>query len=154
MAALMTIALFSWPVFAAQKEPVKVSSQEMRLVVELKEKKDDLEKREKLLAKREAELAGVGKEVDEKLAHLLDLQEDLQRKLDELKTIKDKRFKNLVKIYSEMSATKLAPILNQMEDDTVAEILRAMKAPEVAKIIPKLDEGKAVRVSRLLGMIP
>ena len=60
-------------------------------------------------------------------------------------------FKNLIKVYSTMSATKLSPLLNQMTDENVARILRAMKADQVAKIVPKLESEKAVRVSRLLG---
>jgi len=50
-----------------------------------------------------------------------------------------------------MSASRLAPLLNDMEDAAVTRILKAMKSDQVAKIIPKLDQDKAVRVSRMLG---
>ena len=52
-----------------------------------------------------------------------------------------------------MSATKVEPILKKMDDPTVTEILRAMKPDQVAKILPKLEQKKAVNVSRLLGML-
>ncbi|MBU0483868.1 MAG: hypothetical protein KKB30_05075 [Proteobacteria bacterium] len=141
------------PVIAARKEPVKVSSQEARLMLQFKEREDSLKAREQALDKKEQDLALVSKEVDDKLVVLISLQEDLQNKLDELKKIKDKRFSDLIKVYSAMSASKLAPLLNLMEDDEVSEVLRAMKTDIVAKIVPKLDQEKAVRVSKILGMI-
>ena len=52
-----------------------------------------------------------------------------------------------------MSASKVAPLLNQMTDDEAVEILKAMKPEAVAKIIPKLEQSKAVRLSKQLGLI-
>ncbi len=121
----------------------------------LKAREDAVAAREKENDRRKLELDRLEKEVNEKLAKLTALQDDVQKKLDYIKglNVRDKEFRNLIKVYSAMSASKVAPLLDEMKDDNVAKILRAMKADEVAKIIPKLDKDKAVRVSRLLGMI-
>jgi len=94
----------------------------------------------------------LAKEVDEKYIQLNALQEELKGQLGGAGKGRDQQFKNLIKIYSAMSASKVAPLLDKMEDDEVVEILKAMKAEAVAKIIPKLTQDKAVRVSRLLGL--
>ena len=149
----LIIFLFMLPTaaLAADKKPVRVGPGEMELAVSLKEREQAADLREKALARREEELASLQKDVDAKLEKLTVLQKDLQVKIAELKQVVDKDFKNLVKVYSAMSATRLAPLLNEMEDSTVTRILKAMKADQVAKIIPKLDQAKAVRVSRQLG---
>ncbi len=136
---------------AAEKTPVRVGPGEMELAVSLKEREQAADLREKDLQRREESLAALQKDVDAKLEKLTALQKDLQKKIDALQQVVDKDFKNLVKVYSVMSPSKLAPLLNDMEDGAVTRILQAMKADQVAKIIPKLDQDKAVRVSRLLG---
>jgi len=138
---------------AAEKKPVRVGPGEMELAVSLKEREQAVADKEKDLARREEQLAALRQELDEKLARLATLQQDLQARLAELQQVADKDFKNLIKVYSAMSATRLAPLLNDMDDAAVTKILKAMKSDLVAKIIPKLEQGKAVRVSRQLGMI-
>ena len=136
---------------AADRKPVRVGPGEMEMAVSLKEREQAVELREKDIDRRGEVLLSLQKDVDAKLEKLTALQKDLQDKLAEIKQVADKDFKNLVKVYSTMSATKLAPLLNDLDDGTVARILKAMKADQVAKIIPKLDKAKAVQVSRLLG---
>lgn len=152
--ALCCLLLFLCPSsFAFEKKPVTATRQEMDLSGSLREREAALAKKEKDLAKKEEELAALQKEVDEKLDRLIVQQQKLKETLAELKAVKDKQFKNLIKIYSAMSASKVAPLLNQMKDEEAVEILKAMKAEAVAKIIPKLDQKKAVRLSKQLGLI-
>lgn len=138
-------------VLAVNKKPVRVGPGEIELSVSLKAREQAADLREKDLVRREEELVAVQKDVDAKLAKLTALQKELQAKIAELKQVSDKDFKNLIKVYSAMSASKLAPLLNNMQDDAVTRILKAMKSDQVAKIITKLDQDKAVRVSKLIG---
>jgi len=138
---------------ATEKKPVEVTGQEIALTATLREREEAVAAKEKELAAREGNLAALSQEVDEKYAKLIALQEEVKAQLAELKKVQDERFRNLIKIYSSMSASKVAPLLDKMEDGEAVEILKAMKAEEVAKIIPKLEPEKAVRVSRSLGML-
>ncbi len=147
--ALLTLAA---PCYGANK-PVRTSPDEANLSSSLKARELAVVAKEKELAQREQDLALIQKDVDAKLAEMLAVQTDISQKLAEIRAEQDLEFKNLIKVYSNMSASKVAPILNQMEDANVAKILRAMKNELVAKIIPKLEAQKAVRVSRLLGRI-
>jgi len=140
------------PAFTEEKPPVRLTPQEISGAAGLKAREDALVAKEKALAEKEKELAALNKEVDEKYNKLNALQEELKGQLGGAVKGKDQQFKNLIKIYSTMSPSKVAPLLDKMEDVEAVEILRAMKAEAVAKIIPKLGQDKAVRVSRLLGL--
>ena len=140
------------PCYGANK-PVRATADEAKFSSSLKAREQAVVAREKVLAQKEQDLAIIQKDVDAKLAEMISIQKSITAKLAEIKAAQDLEFKNLIKVYSTMSASKVAPILNKMEDGNVAKILRAMKSDLVAKIIPKLDPQKAVRVSRLLGRI-
>ncbi|HIJ90411.1 MAG: MgtE protein [Desulfobulbaceae bacterium] len=148
---LLTLAV-TIPAFTEEKSPVRLTSQEISVSAALKEREEALAAREKALAAKEKELAALNKEVDEKFTQLNALQEELKGQLGRAGKGKDQQFKNLIKVYSAMSPSKVAPLLDKMEDVEAVEILRAMKTEAVAKIIPKLSQDKAVRVSRLLGL--
>lgn len=140
------------PAFTEEKSAVKLTSQEISVSAGLKAREEALAIKEKAMAEKEKELAALNKEVDEKYTKLNALQEELKGQLGGAVKGKDQQFKNLIKIYSAMSPSKVAPLLDKMEDVEAVEILRAMKTEAVAKIIPKLAQDKAVRVSRLLGL--
>ncbi len=140
------------PAFTEEPPPSRLTSQEVSVSAKLKEREDALAAKEKALAEKEKELSALNKEVDEKFTKLNAIQEELKGQLGGAGKGKDQQFKNLIKIYSAMSPSKVAPLLDKMEDDEAVEILRAMKTDAVAKIIPKLAQDKAVRVSRLLGL--
>lgn len=144
------------PVLAAPPSaPVTATTQMIEEAASLKAREDAVAAREKENEKRKQELDKLDKEVGEKLTKLTALQNEVQKELDYIKglNVRDKEFRNLIKIYSAMKASKVALLLAEMTDANVAKILRAMKADQVAEILPKLDKDKAVRVSRLLGMI-
>ncbi|MFH1218119.1 MAG: hypothetical protein V1706_16620 [Pseudomonadota bacterium] len=144
---LMAIA----PRAVAGDSPVEVTGQELEKTQSLQQREGAVSVREEELAERQKELELMEKEVNVKLEEVAVLQKEIEAKLAEIRTEQDAGFKNLIKVYSTMSSSKLAPLLNQMSDENVEKILRAMKADQVAQIIPKLETEKAVRVSRLLG---
>ena len=148
---LLTL-LVTIPAFTEEKPPVKITPQEISGAAGMKEREDALAAKEKAMAEKEKELTALNKEVDEKFTKVNAIQEELKGQLGGAVKGKDQQFKNLIKIYSAMSPSKVAPLLDKMEDVEAVEILRAMKTEAVAKIIPKLAQDKAVRVSRLLGL--
>lgn len=148
---VLLLAVISISVLYAADQPVNISSEELNKTLSLKQREEAVAAREKELDQREKAIAELKKEVDGELEQIAALQKDVEEKLAAIRQEQDASFKNLIKVYSAMRASKLGPLFNQMTDENVAEILRAMKAEQVAQIIPKLDSEKAVRVSRLLG---
>lgn len=135
------------------KKVEKPTSDELAQVNELHDREKLIAAKEKELAEKEAELQARQQENEGKLAKLLEVQTDLKKKLDELKVVKDKQFRDLIKVYSAMSPSKVAPLLNQMEDNEALEVLKGLKTDQVAKIMPKLEQQKAVRLSRMFGLL-
>lgn len=140
------------PAFTEEKPPIKLTPQELSVSAALKAREEAVAAREKAVAEKEKELTALAREVDEKYSQINKLQEDVKGQLGGPGKSQDQQFKNLIKVYSAMSPSKVAPLLDKMEDAETVEILRAMKTEAVAKIIPKLGQDKAVRVSRLLGL--
>jgi len=155
-ALLAAVVMFCYSAEAADfLPPVKATPEIIKQATSLKQREDAVMAREAEVAARTKELQRLEKDIDAKLARLEALQDEVQKKLQYIESLKvrDKEFKKLIKVYSAMSATKLAPLLDEMGDENVAKILRAMQTDATAKIIPKLDKDKAVRVSKLLGMM-
>ncbi len=150
---LCCFLLMAVQVQAKEQEPVKASAQEISAAGDLRAREVAVTAKEKELVVKEQELADLQKELDAKLEKLIALQNAMKVQLDELKTVKDQRFRNLINIYTSMSASKVAPLLDKMEDSEAAEILKAMKPDVVAKILPKMNKDKAVRLSKDLGVL-
>ena len=140
-------------VAGVSEKPVRITPRDVEQAIDLKAREDAVAAREKALAEKEKELAMIQKDIDEKLARIEELQKNVEARLDELNAVPDKEFRNLIKVYSSMRASKVAPLLDKMSVDEAVKILRAMKTDAVAKIIPKLEPNKAVAVSKKLGMI-
>jgi len=139
---------------ALDQQPTKaITPEDVANAFNIKEREAAVVAKETELAKREQLQAQVQKELDEKLTRLTTMQSELKDQLAAIKGAQTQEFSNLVKIYSVMSASKVAPLLDTMEDPAVVKIFRAMKTDQVAKIMPKLKQEKAVAVSQSLGMI-
>jgi len=151
----LIMGLVCSPVWVAAQEQkaVKIDKLDFEVAKSLKEREADIDRREKRVQDQEKELKQLREDVEGKLARLVQLQNELKDQLAALNDKRDAQFNNLIKVYSTMSASKAAPLLNKMEDEVVVKILRAMKTDLVAKIIPKLNPEKAVTVSTSLGML-
>jgi flagellar motility protein MotE (MotC chaperone) len=139
---------------ALDKQPIRaITPGDLAKALELKEREAALVTKEAEIAKREQTQEQVQKELDAKLAKLTSIQSDLKDQLAAIKGAETAEFTNLIKIYSVMSPSKVAPLLDSMDDPAVVKIFRAMKVDQVAKIMPKLKQEKAVAVSQGLGLI-
>jgi flagellar motility protein MotE (MotC chaperone) len=155
MALLLAILVIVFVTGAEAKEdnPVQIIPQDLAMAKSVHERQVLLEKKEQELAEREKMLSSLEKEVNDKLERNIALQKELKETLASLQVVRDKQFKNLIKVYSAMSASKVAPLLDEMDDNDAVVILKAMQADQVAKIIPKMEKEKAVRISRELGLL-
>jgi flagellar motility protein MotE (MotC chaperone) len=139
--------------YAAEQKPIMITSADVQKAIALKEREESLAAKEKEIQEREQVLAAVQKEVDEKLANLLALQKQVQGYIDEFKTTQSAEFKNMVKIYSALSASKVVTLFEKMEEDEIVRIMRAMKFDQIVKIIPKFPPAQAVSIANRLGMV-
>ncbi len=112
---------------------------------------------EEALKIKKKQLAAMKADIDKRITRLARMQKNFEARLAagmaEYQAVKNKNFKKLIKIYSAMSPSKLAPLLNAMSDLETTRVLRAMKTDLAAKVIAKLEQAKAVAVSKQLGML-
>lgn len=153
MLLMVVTLLFGSTVVAGEQPLGKADAANIERAATLKSREQAVQLKEEELKKKEQELKALQKEIDTRLAKLQSMQKEVAAGLAEFKAIQNKNFKNLIKVYSAMRASKLAPLLNDMDNTEVTKILRAMKADQVAKIIPKLNQQKAVDISQRLGML-
>jgi flagellar motility protein MotE (MotC chaperone) len=148
------LLILLWPTMTFAAAPMhKTAAADIERSMALKAREDKLKLREDALQKKEAEFKSLQQDIETRINKLKSAQTEVSAALDEFKAVKSKNFKNLIKVYSAMSASKLAPLLNNMDDGEVTKILRAMQTDLVAKVIPKLRPQKAVAVSKRLGML-
>ncbi|HFC98223.1 MAG TPA: hypothetical protein ENJ40_07190 [Thermosulfurimonas dismutans] len=119
----------------------------------LRIEREKLEERAKQLTLREKRLRLLDQQVERRLAALLELENSVDEKLKKIRTIETKRFKLLVKAYSEMRPSKAARLLMNMDQDMAVKILSAMKSDQVARILAAMPPEKAAPLAEALSGI-
>jgi len=112
-----------------------------------------LEKRAREIELREKRLRLLEKQVERRLAALLELENSLDEKLKKIRRIETERFNLLVKAYSEMRPSKAARLLMNMDPDMAVRILSAMKSDQVARILAAMPPEKAAPLAEALSGI-
>ncbi|MBX6423052.1 MotE family protein [Thermosulfurimonas sp. F29] len=119
----------------------------------LRAERRKLEKRAREIDLREKRLKLLEKQVERRLAALLELEDSLDEKLREIRRIETERFNLLVKAYSEMRPSKAARLLMNMDPDMAVRILSAMKSDQVARILAAMPPEKAAPLAEALSGI-
>ncbi|OAG28168.1 MotE family protein [Thermodesulfatator autotrophicus] len=120
----------------------------------LRIEKERLAKEKEVLSQKKEKLALMEKQIQRRLAALESLNEEVEQKLNELKTIKTKRFKLLVGAYGNMKPSKAAKLLEAMEPDMAIKILSALKTEQVARILSAMPPEKAASLAESLSGLP
>ncbi len=142
---------------AADQPLHKAGAVDLERAQALRKREAVVRARETVLKAKEKQLTAMKADINKRITRLAEMQKNFEARLAagmaEYQAVKNKNFKKLIKIYSAMSPSKLAPLLNAMSDLETTRVLRAMKTDLAAKIIAKLDQAKAVAVSKRLGML-
>ncbi len=123
------------------------SVEERRLLFSLQKEKQKIEKREKKLDMKEIELKTLAQEVDKKLQEIKTQRKFLEELLATRDEIQQKKIRSLSKIFEKMEPTKAAAILDSLDDDLAIGILEGMKSKSAGKLLSQLEEEKAARLS-------
>lgn len=150
---LLVFGLLETIAAQAQTRPVRAGQEELAHSARLRDKEQELERREEKVTLREQELAEMEEQVLAELDRLLELQQEARATLEGLTAAKDQAFRDLIRVYREMRPARVAELLDEMDDRDALEILRGMPNDLVADILPRLERAKAVRLSRQLGLL-
>lgn len=120
-----------------------VSSEEKKLLEDLRARKKDLDARESSLDVREAALAAAEKRLDDRVAELKQLQDSLQQRQDQADQKNDANWQNLVAVYEAMKPQAAASILNNLDMPVVLQIFDRMQNRKAALILSDMDPDRA-----------
>lgn len=121
------------------------------LFVDLRQKRDELKKKEKTLMDREAELATREKVIQERLKQLDDMQKDLKKMKDVQDSKNEERVSKLVETLEKMSPKKSSEILSNVDDKLALQAMNRISTDKFAKIMNSMDPKRAAELSELLA---
>lgn len=119
------------------------SASEVEVLQSLSKRRDELDKRERLIGDREALLTAAGQEVDHKIAELNRLKSEIEELLGKQQTMEEERLVSLVKIYEGMKPKEAATIFNTLDLDVLLEVIGRMNERKASPILAAMDPDKA-----------
>ena len=143
--------LDSRPALAENTDP-SLSSQNLGRKTEILEQERaaiDAERRQ--LEREREQLMALKQEIEEDLVKLSEIQDIVQRKLDEHKTTQNNKIKHLIKIYSNMAPKKAVTLIEKLDMELVMELFSQMKAELVGQLLPHMSAEKAAKIGERLA---
>jgi flagellar motility protein MotE (MotC chaperone) len=109
-------------------------------------KKNRLTAKEKELEKRNAELLAFQTEIDQKIAKLTKLRNDIKSQMARKEGIERQKIKHLIKAYAAMKPQSAAGLVERLDKQFAVELLSQMKGEAVGQILTYVDKDKAARL--------
>lgn len=119
------------------------SASEVEVLQALSKRRDELDKRERLIGDREALLTAAGQEVDHKIAELNRLKGEIEALLGKQQKMEEERLTSLVKIYEGMKPKEAATIFNTLDLDVLLEVISRMNERKSSPILAAMEPDKA-----------
>lgn len=131
--------------------PGGMSQTEMDVLQKLVQRRDQLDARERDIARREDLLKAAEDQIDRKVAELKSLQSTIQSLLRQYNEQEDSKMISLVKIYENMKPKEAAKIFEQLDMQILLDVIERMKEQRVAPILAEMDPAKARTVTSELA---
>ncbi|GAB7079477.1 MotE family protein [Megalodesulfovibrio paquesii] len=129
------------PAYAQQ--PAEAAQQPADTLASLKERREELERREMALKTLEQEL-------DAKLAKLQETQGRIEQMLTEAKETRDAKLRHLIDVYTNMKAKQAAAVIETLNEDIAVKILAGMRGRQAGEILTFVGAEKAAKLSEQL----
>jgi flagellar motility protein MotE (MotC chaperone) len=132
-------------------QPAPVSDGERTVLLELRQRRQELDRRELALNARESVLAAA----EQKLSARVEELSALQKKLEALEAAREQRedagWQGLVKLYQDMKPRDAATIFNDLDMQVLLAVLDRMKEAKAALIMAAMNPDKAREVTARLA---
>jgi len=115
--------------------------------IRIEEKRKQLESIKEEMEEKVKALAVVNQQIEEKLKSLEIKETDIERKAREAK---EKKIKQLLKIYTNMKPKDVGAIIDKLEFQDALTIFLRMKGDQAAKILTYVNPERAVKISEQL----
>lgn len=136
---------FLSPAYAQQQQPAPQSpgEQQADALANLRERREELERRELALKTLE-------QQVDAKLAQLQETQVKLEQMLTEAKETRDAKLRHLIDVYTNMKAKQAAAVIETLNEEIAVKILAGMRGRQAGEILTYVQAEKAAKLSERL----
>ena len=123
------------------------SSSEVDLLTNLSKRRNELDARATELTMRENLIAAAEKRVDEKIATLKQLQDQIQKLVAQRDAEQEKQIASLVKTYSAMKPADAARIFDGLSDEILIPVASQMKSDVLAPLLAKMNSEAAQKLT-------
>ncbi|MBN9543289.1 MAG: hypothetical protein J0G32_05810, partial [Alphaproteobacteria bacterium] len=121
----------------------KCTAADYEMFSRLKQRRKDLEEREKTITDKENIIIVSERRMNEKVAEIKKLREDIRSMLNTYKTEQQEKIDSLVKIYSNMKPKEAARIFEELDMSTLLTVIARMKEAKSAPILAEMNPIKA-----------
>lgn len=130
-----------------------VSMAERALLLELRQRRQDLESREATLAERESVIVAAQDKLTARVDELRDLQRKLEALDSERRKQEDTSWQGLVKLYETMKPREAATIFNDLAMPVLVQVMDRMKDAKAAAVLAAMDPDKARMLTQALARL-
>jgi flagellar motility protein MotE (MotC chaperone) len=138
---------------AAEDSAPPVGDGERTVLLELRQRRQELDSRETGLAARESLLAATEQKLSARVAEL----QALQKKLEGLEATRQERedtsWQRMVKLYETMKPRDAATIFNELEMPVLLQVLDRMKEAKAAPVLAAMQPDKARDVTAQIARL-
>lgn len=135
----------------ATEDQYSCSDTQNQLNQDLAKRRDDLDRQSKDLAMKQALLTAGQHELDQKVAEMTSLRNQIQSMMGTLTEQEKARIQSLVKIYESMKPADAARIFNTLDTDVVLEVMGQMKEAKSALVLAAMDSARAKTITVMLA---
>lgn len=135
----------------AGEEDFNYSGVQEGLYRDLTKRREDIDKREKALATRQALLEAAERELDQKVRELTVLRTEIEGLMVKQTEEEKARTQSLVRIYEGMKAKDAARIFNTLDTDVLLQVLTQMSERKSSPILAEMDPERARTVTILMA---
>ncbi len=136
-----------------EEECTPLDYEELKLLADLRKRDNELQKMAKLLEEKEAVLARVQDQLDQRMAAMLVKLKELEEKLvlgEAEREAREARVQKLIETLKTLSARKAAPILAKADSRFATRLLLGLGPERTGKLLAAMEPAQAARImSRL-----
>ncbi|MFC4349690.1 MotE family protein [Kordiimonas lipolytica] len=119
------------------------STEEMELITQLRQRREDLEAREQQLDLQEQLLASTEKRINDKIVQLQELEVQIKKHLRLFEEVEEKQLDSIVAVYEKMKPKDAAPRFEALALQTQVDLVTRMKPAKVAALMENMSPQKA-----------
>ncbi len=135
------------------EDPTLLTQEEIDLLQQLADRREQLDGRERELEERAALLSAAETRISEKIIQLKNYQTTIQGLIQTYDEQQKRKLDALVKVYVNMKPKDAARIFEELDLDTLLMVAEQMKSRKLAPIMAKMNASKAKQVTEELARL-